>query len=219
MTRRIVLLGTGTGVGKTYFGARLAESLLRQGFATLALKPIESGVAPDAGELTDAARLASASGRGAEHCYALPEPLSPHLAARRAGVSIDLARVASWVREHEEAQPHLDFTLVESAGGALSPVSEKATNFDLARALEPAIWVLVAPDALGVLHDVRATLLALEALGRRPDHVVLCQARPLDTSSGTNAAELERLGVCRVSALLARGGEATHELGSFLTIR
>src|SRR5262249_38291844 len=61
VTQRIVLLGTGTGVGKTYFGVRLVESLVAAGFATLALKPIESGIDAESPEPTDAARLAEAS--------------------------------------------------------------------------------------------------------------------------------------------------------------
>jgi dethiobiotin synthetase len=84
--------------------------------------------------------------------------------------------------------------VVETAGGALSPLSDTETNLDLARALEPAELVLVAPDALGVLHDVRATWTAMRALLREPDQLVLCRARPPDASTGTNAAELERLG-------------------------
>jgi dethiobiotin synthetase len=219
VTQRIVVLGTGTGVGKTYFSTRLVESLVRSGYDTLALKPIESGVTPGASD-SDAARLAAASGRPAGHCYALPDPISPHLAARRAGVSLDLDRVASWVREHEAASVRApDFVLIESAGGAFSPLGDAITNFDLAKRLDPALWLLVAPDSLGVLHEVRSCLLALEALGRRPDHVALCQARALDESSGTNAAELERLGITRVAAQLLRDADASSELCAFLTNR
>ena len=65
----------------------------------------------------------------------------------------------------------------------------------LARALDPAIWLLVGADALGVLHDVTATLGFARALGRPPDHVLLSASRSPDASTGTNAAELEALGI------------------------
>jgi dethiobiotin synthetase len=219
MTRRVVILGTGTGVGKTYFSVRLVESLVRAGEDTLALKPIESGVIPGALE-SDAERLSTASGRTAGHCYALPDPVSPHLAARMAGVSLDLDRVSEWVREHEAASEKPPaFTVIETAGGVFSPLGDHITNFDLAKKLDPALWLLVAPDALGVLHEVKACLLAMESLGRRPDHVALCQARALDASSGTNAAELERLGVTPVAAVLAQNAESSAQLSAFLTTR
>jgi hypothetical protein len=53
--------------------------------------------------------------------------------------------------------------------------------------------VLVAADALGVIHDVTAALLAAKARGRVPDLVVLSAARAPDASTGSNAAELARL--------------------------
>jgi dethiobiotin synthetase len=96
------------------------------------------------------------------------------------------------------------WTVIETAGGVFSPLSASATNFDLAQALEPAIWLLVAADALGVLHDVSATLQAMRARARLPDYVVLSGAREADRSTGTNAAELTALRIATVHAVLAR---------------
>jgi hypothetical protein len=81
------------------------------------------------------------------------------------------------------------------------------SNFELARALEPSIWLLVAADALGVLHEISATLKAMRASGREPDHLVLSGAREPDASSGGNAAELATLGIARASAVLARNDD------------
>ena len=75
------------------------------------------------------------------------------------------------------------WTIIETAGGVFSPLALGLSNFELARALEPAIWVLVAADALGVLHDVSATLKAMRASGREPDHLVLSGAREPDAST------------------------------------
>lgn len=196
---RVVILGTGTDVGKSYVTARLAQGL-RAHASVLALKPIESGVAE--GALGDAGAIAEAAGHPARLSrWRFPRPVSPHLGAREQGVELDVADVAAWVAEQEQAAAP-QVLLVETAGGAFSPLGVGMTNVDLARALEPALWLLVAPDSLGVLHDVTATL---RALPRMPDALVLSGARPPDQSSGSNAAELSRLGIAEVLEVLPPG--------------
>lgn len=196
---RVVVLGTGTDVGKSYVTARLAQGL-RARVSVLALKPIESGVTE--GAPGDAGAIAEAAGHAARLSrWRFPRPVSPHLGAREEGVALDVAEVAAWVAEQERAVAP-EVLLVETAGGALSPLGVGVTNVDLARALEPALWLLVAPDSLGVLHDVTATL---RALPRAPDALVLSGARAPDQSSGSNAAELSRLGIAEVLEVLPPG--------------
>jgi dethiobiotin synthetase len=198
---RILILGTGTDVGKSYVTALLARGLRKHG-SVLALKPVESGV--ETAALGDAGKIAEAAGHPAVLSpWRLRRPVSPHLAAREQGLSIGLEDVVRWV-ETEERRAGADFTLVETAGGAFSPLAPGVTNTDLATALEPARWLLVAPDALGVLHDVTATL---RALRRAPDAVVLSGARPTDQSSGSNAAELMSLGICEVLEVISRDAQ------------
>lgn len=195
--RRVVLLGTGTGVGKTYLGQEILRAWRRAGVSTLGLKPIESGYDPAQPEGSDAGALCESAHAGAPPLYALRAPISPHLAAEREGSSIEPQKVTDWVRSQEDSFFGADpagtggVTLIETAGGAFSPLGRGLTNLDLAERLLPALLVLAAPDSLGVLHDVTATLRAMAP--RRPDFVVLSQARPVDASSGTNGAELERV--------------------------
>ncbi|HKY37823.1 MAG TPA: dethiobiotin synthase [Polyangiaceae bacterium] len=208
---RVVILGTGTSVGKTFVTAALAAACRSRG-SVLALKPIETGVlegAPgDAGTIAEAAGHSPVLSR-----WRFERGVSPHLAAREQGESIDIGQVAGWVWEHEQRLAPA-VTLVESAGGAFTPLGPRATNVDLASSLAPALWLLVAPDALGVLHDVGA---ALRALPRPPDAVVLSAARPVDASSGSNAAELKRLGICKVMQVLAAGSRDVSGLAAWLT--
>lgn len=196
---RVVILGTGTDVGKSYVTARLAQGL-RAHASVLALKPVESGVAD--GAPGDAGAIAEAAGHEARLSrWRFSRPISPHLGAREQGVALDVAEVAAWVAEEERrAAPKV--LLVETAGGAFSPLGAGVTNVDLARALEPALWLLVAPDSLGVLHDVTATL---RALPRAPDALLLSGARAPDHSTGSNAAELVRLGISEVLEVLPKG--------------
>jgi dethiobiotin synthetase len=232
---RIVVLGTGTGVGKTWLTRSLAEALHREGADVVALKPIETGVATPVSpapndprstirsvdpasrnDRSDWALLAGASTiRVLPPPFTFEDPVSPHLAARRAGRPIEIAKVAEYVIAHERAvTSHVtSFSLVESAGGCLSPLAVGVANVDLAFALEPATWILVAPDALGVLHDVSATLGVLAARRRLPDHLVLSAAREPDASTGTNAAELHALGIVTPSLTIPRGD--TRALDAF----
>lgn len=216
---RVVVLGCGTGVGKTRVSVALIRELERRGRASLGLKPIESGLAQAA-----AAHAAAPSSSDAEALQVagslrmrLPHPLygfeaavSPHLAARETGRSIALQQIADWVTEGERQarasskRPSADWTVIETAGGVFSPLSPTETNFDLAQRLEPATWLLVAADSLGVLHDVSATWQAMKARGRLPDHLVLSQARKPDASTGSNANELALLGPRAPTAVLRR---------------
>lgn len=210
---RVVVLGTGTNVGKTYVTTRLAVALSKTA-RVLALKPVESGVTDE--HATDAATIAKGAGHPAVASpWRFARPVSPHLAARASGAVLSVPEIANWIFAAERRyQP--DFTLVETAGGVFSPLSPVATNADLASVLESSLWLLVAPDSLGVLHDVNATLRALGAGYRRPDAVVLSSARATDTSSGTNAAELAQLGIAEVRLTLGPNASGVEELAIWL---
>lgn len=219
----VVVLGTGTGVGKTHVTAGLAEALTRENpqAHVLALKPAETGVRRRNGSPwpgSDAARLESVSRgtlRRPHPLYALREPISVHLAARHAAVRISVPSLVKWVLGttlHDATPGVLPWILVETAGGALSPLTASLTNAHFARMLEPAILLLVAPDSLGVFHDVRATLHGLSAVSRAPDYLVLSQAREPDAATGLNAAEFHRIGLPRPTAVVSRNTDAVAAL-------
>lgn len=193
---RAVILGTGTSIGKTWLTSHLARSAPPD--SCLALKPIETGY--HAGPHTDAAQLRDAAGQGPDAPFlAFADPLTPWLAAARVRQAIHIPAVVAWVAYQEHATTthyntfHPRLTLVETAGGVFSPLSRTATNLDLAKALEPATWLLVATDALGVLHDVSATLFAMRHLDRRPAIVLLTAPPEPDASTGSNLALLRDL--------------------------
>lgn len=206
---RIVVLGTGTDVGKTYVSCALALALRQLGHSVLGLKPVESGIVEGKEMSGDAGNLEKAAGRGAPPLYALPEPVSPHLAARSAGSQVRIESIAKWVTQREQlassSASGRRLTLIETAGGAFSPLSTAHTNADLARALDPALWLLVAPDSLGVLHDVQATARALAP--RQLDAVCLSAARAPDASSGSNANELEAVTFVQLTNACPRSGK------------
>lgn len=209
----IVTLGTGTDVGKTYVATTLARLIAsaRPNDVVIALKPLESGVVTL--QSTDAAALANASHPQItpDHALALKRPISPHLAARLEGKQVRSADLAAWARRRlasatkASAPGSQTWLIVETAGGVFSPLNESESNLTLASALEPAQWLLVAPDRLGVLHDLVATLQTMDVQARRPDFLILNAPGKPDTSTGTNASEIEHLGIANVTAQLAHG--------------
>lgn len=208
-----MILGTGTDVGKTYVATALAQLIAsaRPTDVVIAVKPLESGVVTL--QSTDAAALANASHPPIEpeHALALKRPISPHLAARLEGKQVHSADLANWARgrlvntSKASAPGAHTWLIVETAGGVFSPLNERECNLTLARALEPALWLLVAPDRLGVIHDLVATQQTMEQQARKPNLLVLNAPSQPDASTGTNASELEHLGIATVTAQLGRG--------------
>lgn len=176
----VAIAGTGTHVGKTTFSVAWIRDLRRRGLAVRGWKPVETG--GDA----DARALGEAAGEFRAPAHALAEPISAHLAARRAGVRIDLAAIAA---EAHRIAEQCDLLVVETAGGLFSPVTDHDTNAELVESLDPDRLILVAPDRLGTLHDVEAVR---RACTRQIDLVVLTGAHPPDAGTTYNADELRQ---------------------------
>ncbi|HZU82504.1 MAG TPA: dethiobiotin synthase [Polyangiaceae bacterium] len=202
--RLIVVSGTGTSIGKTHVAEALLLALGGGGARACGLKPIETGVSD--GSQTDAARLAAASSFHVKHVpYAFAPPVSPHLAARRQGVTLALDAV---VERIDAARHEVDVLVVELAGGLFTPLRDDAFNADLAAALRPQELLLVAPDRLGVLHDVVATTRAASTTPLRITGLVLVTPERPDDSTGTNASELAALTGIPVVTVVPRGAPA-----------
>ena len=91
----------------------------------------------------------------------LPDPLSPHIAAARAGVQIDLAAI---VRSYQALAAQADAVVVEGAGGFHVPLTDTLTGADLAQALALPV-VLVVGLRLGCLNHALLTAEAIRARG------------------------------------------------------
>lgn len=192
--KRVLVLGTGTGIGKT----AVTRALVQGRSVALGLKPIESGLTAqqiERGIGADGAWVGN--DEPTRGLYLFQEPLSPHLAARLHHVEIEVEHVATWLDSVERAHPARQL-VVESAGGAFSPLGPNLFNADLVEPCRFDRVVLVAWNRLGVLHDVFATCLALRSrTGRGPDCVVLNDGAGEEsdpTPRDTNLAELRSLG-------------------------
>jgi 8-amino-7-oxononanoate synthase len=199
--RLVIVAGTGTSIGKTH----ACEALVRAWRAMapdetiVAIKPVESGVADP--ERSDTAVLSAASSFHVKPLYRLRAPLSPHLAARDEGVDIRLDAIAGLV---DDARVAAHGVVVELPGGLFTPIAEGVCNADLVRRLAPDELLLVAPDRLGVLHDVGATARAAIAASVHIRGVILVAPPEDDPSTGRNAAELPAAAGLVVLARLPR---------------
>ena len=202
----LVVTGTGTEIGKTHLGVSILERAGRTA-NVLGYKPIESGCGLNS-PTSDHALLAAASTFHVKHPpeYLFALPVSPHLAARLEGRHIDLDLIVERVA-HLATQ--VEGLLVELAGGLFSPLSEASLNVHLLAKLQRSLpmskAVLIAPDRLGVLHDVGSTVRATKGEGARLDAILLATPASPDASTGTNAAELALVTTLPVLGSVARG--------------
>lgn len=156
--RGFFVTGTDTGVGKTVVSAALAH---HYGFRYW--KPIQTGPESDTAEVR---RLAGCDVLDAG--VRLPEPVSPHLAARSAGVHIDLEELLAMAARGAEDGGWI----VEGAGGALAPVNESQTMADLMVALGLPV-IVVARTTLGTINHTLLTLALLRTCRLEAAFVVM----------------------------------------------
>ena len=155
--RGYFIAGTDTGVGKTRVTVGLLTALADAGVRSLGMKAVASGT-DSAGRNEDVALIQAANqrvlGQAASaaaplanpYCFAWP--ISPHLAARRAGVTIDPGHIAAAARTLAGEDALL---LVEGTGGWLAPIGPGRTMADVAAALGLPV-VLVVGLRLGCLN-------------------------------------------------------------------
>jgi dethiobiotin synthetase len=180
MKQSIFITGTDTGVGKTVLTALLAQFLRERGVCVAAFKPICSGGRDDARALH--AALGGALTLDEINPWHFRAPIAPTLAAAREGKSVSLAQVLAHIRK---AENDFEVTLVEGAGGLLSPLGKNFDSRDLMVALRAAP-IIVGPNQLGVVNQVLLTLEALPKNLHAKAKVVLMLPPKPDAATASN---------------------------------
>ncbi len=202
-TRRsnvVIVTGTDTEVGKTWVTAALSRALRRAGRDVRAIKLVETGCSDEGREHEDGVILARATGQEAplEALYRFPDELAPALAAERAGVSLDFDETLLSIERYAS---RCDLLLVEGASGLLSPFTWEWCLVDVAQGLD-ARAIVVGCDRRGTLNHMLLTLGALELAAVPVVATLLTPPSSPDSSTGSNAAAIQRLsGVPRVIGL------------------
>ncbi len=179
MRQGFFVIGTDTGVGKTLISAALVHGFAQRGYAAAGMKPVAAGCPREQGVLVsdDVEQLCAAASvvlpREIVNPYAFEPALAPHIAARMAGVTIDLDAIqAAFI----QAQAAVDVLVVEGVGGFRVPLNETRDTADLAVQLELPL-VLVVGMRLGCLNHA---LLTVEAVLARRLHLVGWVANCMD---------------------------------------
>jgi dethiobiotin synthetase len=155
-TPTIVVVGTGTDVGKTWVSVALLEWMKRRGVSAAARKIVQSFDPADPPEGQDRALLAAATGEEplmvCHDAKSFALAAAPPIAAARLGLS---APTLAELLDFWPCAPDDQLLLVETAGGLRSPQASDADALDVAAWIDPDLVVLVASDELGVISQVR----------------------------------------------------------------
>lgn len=150
MSKRFIITGTDTDIGKT-----VVSAMLMLGLNASYWKPIQSGVEGGVDTKTVQKLTRLPAERFFPESYVLTEALSPHRAAEIDGVKID--------PEALEIPDHEGTLLIEGAGGLMVPLTRENLQINLFKRWDVPV-IMVARTGLGTINH---TLLSLEALWSR----------------------------------------------------
>jgi len=149
-SKRIIICGTDTDVGKT-----IVSSFLVQGLKGIYWKPIQSGTEEGTDTKTVCNLLSLEPNSYLPERYKFKAPVSPHWAAEQESAFIEPSNLKL---------PDLDeLIIIETAGGLMVPLNRDWLQIDQLKVWGSPI-ILVARTGLGTLNH---TLLSLEALKHR----------------------------------------------------
>ena len=154
-SKRIIICGTDTDVGKT-----IVSSFFVQGLKGIYWKPIQSGTEEGTDTKTVCQLLNLEPKRFISERYKFKAPVSPHWAAERE---------SSFIEPSNLHLPNLDqLLIIETAGGLMVPLNRNWLQIDQLKIWRAPV-ILVARTGLGTLNH---TLLSLEALKNRNINVL-----------------------------------------------
>lgn len=162
------ITGTDTDVGKTFVSAALLARATQQGQACFGVKPVTAGCEriADIWHSQDADTLAAASSVQIHADLLAPVKLatacSPNIAAAIDGKNLQAARIAGMVRG--ALANRASHVLVEGAGGWYTPINNKQTLADVAKALKLPV-ILVVGIKLGCLNHTLLSVQAIQSSG------------------------------------------------------
>ena len=148
--KRLFVTGIGTDVGKTVISAILTQKLQADYW-----KPIQAGELDNTDSMKVSQWVENSTSVIHPEAYRLTQPMSPHAAAERDGVNIEMGNIII-----PKTTRNL---IIEGAGGLMVPLNQHDLVIDLISHLQ-ADAVLVSRHYLGSINH---TILSIEALRSR----------------------------------------------------
>lgn len=188
----VFITGTDTGVGKTTICAGLLK-LLYGSKDVVYWKPIQTGTI--VGDDTREVKLMTGLPEScfAEPAYSFPDPVSPHMAARKWGKQVELDVLCDFYSKNQSR-----FQIIEGAGGLLVPFNDTSLQIDFIQRIKLPI-IIVGQDRVGAINHTLLTLNAARAAGIEVLGVVLTRFR----MTLGNGAVISKFGKVDVLASIA----------------
>ena len=147
---KLFVTGIGTDVGKTVISAVLTEKLGADYW-----KPVQAGDLDNSDTIKVKELVSNSQSVFHDESFRLNHPMSPHAAAQREGVEINL--------DDFKIPETANNLVIEGAGGLMVPLNDRDCLIDLIETLGAEV-VLVSRNYLGSINH---TLLSIEALKSR----------------------------------------------------
>jgi dethiobiotin synthase len=173
--------GTDTGIGKTVLSALLVAAL-----DGVYWKPVQTGAIEGTDRNAVHVLAECLEERLLPERYCFDPPVSPHLAAREAGVRIALDTLTLPLLGDNRPM------IVEGAGGVMVPINESDLMLDLMRHLGLPV-VVATRTTLGTINHTLMTLAALRAANLKVQGVVMIGHENIE-----NRRAIEHYGKTRV---------------------
>ena len=217
MPKSYFVTGTDTGIGKTLVSCALLSAYSGRGNTVIGMKPVVTGRI--SGEWTDVKAIVAASSVVAPsewvNPYAFIPAISPHLAAKQAGIKIDIGII------HQACcnlQKIADVVVVEGIGGIMVPLNDRNDVADMAHALDLPV-ILVVGMRLGCLNHALITAKIAQASGLKLAGWVANRIDPKMNSFDENLDTLKRRLNCPLLGVFPfERNVATKNFSTFLDI-
>ena len=180
---KLFITGISTDVGKTIASAIIVEALQADYW-----KPIQAGDLENSDTHKVQSLISNTKSQFHPNSYALQTPASPHLAAAKDGITIDLNQI-----QEPATTNHL---VIEGAGGILVPLNDTESVVDI---IQPDYKVIVV--SRHYLGSINHTLLTVEALQNRKIQVVGIIFSG-DENTSTESIILSRTGLAYIGRIV-----------------
>jgi dethiobiotin synthetase len=164
MAQGYFITGTDTGIGKTWTSLALMQYFQHKGKTVVGMKPVSAGCEMINGQLKNEDALQLQKQSSIEVTYDLVNPyafsraISPHIAAKKAGIEVDIKRIQ---QNYTKLAALVDVVIVEGVGGWMVPLNTRQDVSNLAEQLNLSI-IIVVGMRLGCINQARLTFAAIK---------------------------------------------------------
>jgi dethiobiotin synthetase len=177
MTKKYFITATGTDIGKSFVTCHAIKQLKNKGKSVAALKPVISGFNINSDSDTSQILASLGLDKSMENIEAISPwrfdlPLSPDIAARQQGVSINFEELIEFCQKSALQ----DYLLIEAAGGVMVPLNEDYHSCHWMAKLDFKN-ILVAGSYLGSISHTLSAIESMRSYGAKLHAIIINQSQ------------------------------------------